>query len=128
VALIPALVIALGQQSVEQFEHFLGWPGQHRAVPPNDHRSLHQCRMLQQNVDYCLSGDIIRRLQAKIGKRFVLPHQIRWGIRQQIKTPLQVCPAQGLFEVFYDVELDASVTQQVLRAPALASARVVIEQ
>jgi hypothetical protein len=62
--------------------------------------------VLQQQVDHRLSGDIVRRLQTKLCKAFVLTDQVGGGVRQQIEELLKVGTAWWVLEVFDNVELD----------------------
>ena len=83
--------------------------------------------MLQQKVNNSLAGDVIRRLEAQLGELPVLTDKIGWGIGEQVKKPLVVGLGWRVLEVFDDVELDAPLAQEVQRAPAMASAGVVID-
>jgi len=82
--------------------------------------------MLEQQVDHRLAGHIVIGIEAQRLKIFVLPHQIRRGIRKQIHDPLKACPVQRGFQILDHVELDAALTQNLERSARLPSARVVV--
>ena len=113
--------------SVKQRQNFLGRAGEHRPVTADDYRSLHQHRVLQQQADNRVAGDIVRRLQAKVGELPVLADQVGWCIREQVKELLEVGAGRRLLEVLDDVELDVPLAQNVQRAAAVASAGVEVD-
>ena len=92
--------------SVEQRQYFLRWTRNHRSVVPYYDRPLHEHRVLQQQVDHRLTGDIVRRLQTKLSKALILADQVGGCIREQIEELLKVGTAWRVLEVFDNVELD----------------------
>ena len=93
----------------------------------DDYRSLHKHRVLQQQVDNGFAGDVVRRLQAKVGELPVLADQFGRCIREQVKEVLEVGAGRRLLEVLDDVELDVPLAQNVQRAAAVASAGVEVD-
>jgi hypothetical protein len=92
--------------SVEQWQYFLRRTCNHRSLVPYNDRPLHEHRVLQQQVDHRLTGDIVRGLQTKLSKALVLTDQVGGGVRKQIEELLKVGTAWRVFEVFDNVELD----------------------
>jgi hypothetical protein len=83
--------------------------------------------VLQQQVNNCFAGDVVRRLQAQAGELPVLADQFGRCLREQVKEVLQVSAGQRLLEILDDVELDVPLAQDAQRAAAVASARVEVD-
>jgi hypothetical protein len=68
--------------SVKQWQDFLGGTRNDCAVAPYDHWPLHQHGVLQQQVNDCLTCDIVGCLQAEVSEPLVLADEFGRGIRE----------------------------------------------
>jgi hypothetical protein len=62
--------------------------------------------VLQQQVNDCLTRDIVGCLEAEISKPLVLADEFCRGVRKQIEAAFEVGTAQRGLEILDNVELD----------------------
>lgn len=84
--------------------------------------------MFEQDPNDRFTSDVLILIKPELFETFILAHEVRWRIRQESKNSLEVLSAQGILQVFDNVELDAALTQNVERSARLPSARVVVDQ
>jgi hypothetical protein len=72
-----------------------------------EHRSLHQAGLREQQFHDGLGRGVVGRIQAELGERGVLPHEVGHWILEASHDPLERRPIRLLLQVLDDVELDA---------------------
>ena len=71
--------------------------------------------MLEQQVDHLLPGLVVGLVQAELLEVLVLADEVGRWVRQQVEEPLEVLSGERVVQVANDVELDATVTEDLLR-------------
>ncbi len=112
----------LPRSNPEQLEHLLRRTGDDRATAEDAHGTLHQLRVLHQDVDYLLARSGVVLVQLEGFEVPVPADELRRRVGEQIEEALQVGSRERLLQILDDVELDAALAQDVQRAAGLASA------
>jgi hypothetical protein len=82
---------------VEEFEDSLRGTSDDSSLASDDHRALHELRMLEQDIDDGIAGNIVVSVQAKRGKMFVFAHKGRRFLGQEVEKACEILTAYGLF-------------------------------
>lgn len=113
---------------VEKLVNGVRRTGDNGPFSANDDRALHEHRVLQEQLDNRITGDIVFGRQSELFKVFVLANKVGWFVGELIEKLHQLLTAQGVFQVFNNVELDVAVTQDIQRASRLSSTLVVVDR
>jgi hypothetical protein len=83
--------------------------------------------MLEQQRDDLVVGAVGGGIERQVLEPLVLSYELRGLVRDGSKDPPEVGLGRSLLQVFDDVELDATVAEDLDDATSLASARVEVD-
>src|SRR5688500_2440456 len=87
------------RSSGEDVEEPLGGAGDHGPAVADDDRTLHEDRMLEQQVDDLLTGLVRGLVETELGEALVLAHQFGRGIVEHVEHAIEIGPGQRVVEV-----------------------------
>ena len=111
---------------VEELEHLLRRSGEYCSVASHDDRTLHEHGMFEEKLDDLVTCLVVGLVQPQLLEVLVLSDKVRRRVGKHPEDAFEVGTAEGFIEILDDVELDATFTQDLLRAAGLPSAGVVV--
>ena len=102
--------------SLQEFQDLLRGARDHRLLPPDDDRALHELGVLEEQRDHRFGRLVGVCIQLQGLEVLVLSDELRRGAREQFEKALDIGSRKGVFEVVDDVELDVALAQDVQRA------------
>ncbi len=83
--------------------------------------------MFEEEIDDRFERLVPIGVEAELFEIAVFADQFFGRVRQQFRDPCEGLPAEGLLQVFDDIELRAAFAQDFQRSARLAAARIVVE-
>ncbi|GEM_PF-4018600 len=102
-------------KSVQDFVHPFRRAGDDGPVAAHTDGAVHDLGMFEEKSDECVGGVVVLDVSAQVIESARMQHFLGFH-GQQIEKPAQVGFSDGVLDVFDDVELDASLAQDVQRA------------
>jgi hypothetical protein len=101
---------------LDQLQHTVRRPRDHRALARHDDRALHQLGMLEEKRNHLLASDVVARVEAELPEALVLPDEIGGWAGEKVEDARQGGLVRRGLEVLDDVARDAALAQDVQRA------------